>query len=98
MTRKDYILIADSIKTARENWEGFTPEAQEAIDGLARGLASKLAGDNDRFKTSTNTAENGFDYDVQAWYAGGVYVRCGHPDAMACQCYGRIHEGEKVSR
>jgi len=53
MTRKDYILIADSIKTARENWEGFTPEAQEAIDGLARGLASKLAGDNDRFNRET---------------------------------------------
>lgn len=49
MTRKDYVLIADSIKASRDNWEGFTAEAQEAIDGLARGLASKLAGENDRF-------------------------------------------------
>jgi len=49
MTRKDYVMIADSIKASRENWEGFTPEAQDAIDGLARSLASKLAQDNDRF-------------------------------------------------
>ena len=49
MTRKDYVMVADSIKASRENWEGFTPEAQEAIDGLARSLASKLAQDNARF-------------------------------------------------
>ena len=49
MTRKDYELIADTIKASRDNWEGFTPESQEAIDGLARSLASKLQADNDRF-------------------------------------------------
>jgi len=49
MTRKDYVMVADSIKASRENWEGFTPDAQEAIDGLARSLASKLAQDNARF-------------------------------------------------
>jgi hypothetical protein len=49
MTRKDYVIIADSIKASRENWEGFTPEAQDAIDGLARSLSSKLQADNDRF-------------------------------------------------
>ena len=49
MTRKDYVIIADSIKASRENWEGFTPESQEAIDGLARSLASKLQADNARF-------------------------------------------------
>jgi hypothetical protein len=49
MTRKDYVIIADSIKASRENWEGFTPEAQDAIDGLARSLSSKLQEDNDRF-------------------------------------------------
>jgi hypothetical protein len=53
MTRKDYVLIADAIKNSRDNWEGFTPEAQEAIDGLARSLASKLAGDNPRFNRET---------------------------------------------
>jgi hypothetical protein len=46
MTRKDYVIIADSIKASRENWEGFTPEAQEAIDGLARKVASALWRDN----------------------------------------------------
>lgn len=46
MTRKDYVIIADSIKASRENWEGFTPESQEAIDGLARSLASALWRDN----------------------------------------------------
>jgi hypothetical protein len=49
MTRKDYVIIADTIKASRDNWEGFTPEAQEALDGLARKLASKLQADNDRF-------------------------------------------------
>ena len=47
-------------------------------------------------RTSINTAENGYDYARQARYVGGVYVRCGHPDAMACDCYGRLHEGEAV--
>lgn len=46
MTRKDYVIIADSIKASRDNWEGFTPEAQEAIDGLARKIASALWLDN----------------------------------------------------
>lgn len=49
MTRKDYVMIADSIKASRENWEGFTPESQEAIDGLARSLATKLQADSPRF-------------------------------------------------
>ena len=53
MTRKDYVLIADSIKTARDNWDGFTPEAREAIDGLARSLASKLGQENPRFNRET---------------------------------------------
>lgn len=37
---------------------------------------------------------NGFDYKNQAWVEGGKYVRCGHPESMACGCYGRDHEGE----
>jgi hypothetical protein len=49
MTRKDYVMIANSIKASRDNWEGFTPEAQEAIEGLARSLATKLQSDNPRF-------------------------------------------------
>jgi hypothetical protein len=36
-----------------------------------------------------------FDYAKQAWVVDGRYVRCGHPEAMNCQCYGRLHEGER---
>jgi hypothetical protein len=46
---------------------------------------------------SINTALNGYDYDNQAWYMNGVYVRCGHPEDMDCGCYGKLHQGEKVS-
>jgi hypothetical protein len=35
-----------------------------------------------------------FDYENQAWVINGRYVRCGHPDHMNCQCYGKVHEGE----
>jgi hypothetical protein len=38
---------------------------------------------------------NGFDYSRQAWVKDGCYVRCGHPEAMNCGCYGRTHEGEQ---
>ena len=48
-------------------------------------------------RTSTNTTLDGYDYDKQAWYQNGVYVRCGHPDAMACGCYGRENEGMAVT-
>jgi hypothetical protein len=37
---------------------------------------------------------NGFDYTRQSWVIGGKYVRCGHPEAMNCRCYGRTHEGQ----
>ncbi len=35
-----------------------------------------------------------YDYENQAWVVDGVYVRCGHDKSMACNCFGRIHEGE----
>ncbi len=35
-----------------------------------------------------------FDYGNQAWIVNGIYERCGHPEEMACGCYGRIHAGE----
>ena len=38
-----------------------------------------------------------FDYDKQAWVKDGKYIRCGHPDAMKCKCYGKLHEGEGAS-
>jgi hypothetical protein len=39
---------------------------------------------------------NYFDYDKQAWVIGGVYQRCGHPETMRCDCYGRIHAGKRA--
>ncbi len=38
-----------------------------------------------------------FDYENQAWIVGGLYERCGHPEEMACGCYGRHHAGENAS-
>ena len=35
-----------------------------------------------------------FDYVNQAWIVNGHYIRCGHPDNMQCDCYGRLHQGE----
>lgn len=42
-----------------------------------------------------NTLHNGYDYDNQAWIINGKYVRCGHPQEMNCNCYGRLYEGEE---
>lgn len=49
MTRKDYELIAGVIKGSMENWDGFTPEAEEALRGLARSLSHKLGDYNPNF-------------------------------------------------
>lgn len=38
---------------------------------------------------------NGYDYKNQAWVLKGLYVRCGHPESMSCNCYGRINEGKE---
>jgi hypothetical protein len=39
---------------------------------------------------------DGYDYANQAWVVDGKYVRCGHPESMACGCYGRVHAGEET--
>lgn len=39
---------------------------------------------------------DGYDYTNQAWFFKGVYVTCGHPSSMNCQCFGRLHAGEAV--
>jgi hypothetical protein len=49
MTKKDFQLIAGVINGSMQNWDGFTPEAQEAIIGLARSLSIKLQDTNPRF-------------------------------------------------
>jgi hypothetical protein len=48
-------------------------------------------------RMSANTEQDGYDYDNQAWYQNGVYVLCGHPASFDCDCYGKLHAGEKVS-
>jgi len=40
---------------------------------------------------------NGYDYDNQAWVIDGKYVRCGHPENVNCNCYGKEHEGEQTN-
>ena len=35
-----------------------------------------------------------FDYTTQAWIRDGKYIDCGHPKAMICGCFGRVHKGE----
>jgi len=40
----------------------------------------------------------GYDYDNQAWVIDGRYVRCGHPETMDCDCYGKINKGKKTKR
>ena len=47
-------------------------------------------------RLSIDTPLDGYDYINQAWYRGGVYIRCGHPAAMQCECYGLINEGKAV--
>lgn len=41
-----------------------------------------------------NRLMNGYDYINQAWVLGGVYVKCGHPQEMNCNCYGTANEGK----
>lgn len=40
---------------------------------------------------------NGYDYENQAWVLNGRYVRCGHPDTMKCDCFGRLHQNQEVA-
>jgi len=39
------------------------------------------------------TLFNGYDYTNQAWVLNGMYVPCGHPSTMNCNCYGTEHAG-----
>jgi len=38
-----------------------------------------------------------YDYTNQAWVVNGHYIKCGHPDSMDCDCYGKLHAGEKCT-
>lgn len=39
---------------------------------------------------------DGYDYENQSWIVEGKYIRCGHPEEMDCECFGKIHEGQTV--
>jgi hypothetical protein len=41
-------------------------------------------------------ARGRYDYDNQAWVVDGLYQTCGHPEAMRCTCYGKLHAGEQA--
>ena len=38
---------------------------------------------------SEDKAKYSYDYDKQVWIVEGKYQRCGHPEAMNCNCYGK---------
>ena len=38
-----------------------------------------------------------YDYDKQCWTIQGIIQSCAHPDAMRCDCYGRLHAGECIT-
>ena len=50
---------------------------------------------NNQYKE--NKLFNGYDYNNQAWVLNGIYQRCGHPITMDCNCYGKLHKGEKYN-
>jgi len=41
-------------------------------------------------------AKLSYDYDKQVWIIDGKYQRCGHPESINCDCYGRLHANEEV--
>lgn len=53
---------------------------------------------NDHYDAENGKLIKGYDYKNQAWIRDGKYVRCGHLESMKCNCYGRLHEGEKADK
>jgi len=37
--------------------------------------------------------ETYYDYDNQCWIKSGIIQRCGHPESMNCNCFGRHWAG-----
>ena len=37
-----------------------------------------------------------YDYDKQCWIVDGLYTNCGHSQHLDCNCWGRLHHGEKA--
>ena len=49
-----------------------------------------------RLYYSKDKSDYSFDYEKQVWIKGGVYIDCGHPKHMKCNCFGRLHKDEKA--
>jgi hypothetical protein len=52
-----------------------------------------MAQSKDIFAARHVTPAVAYDYINQAWVKDGRYIACGHPESMACGCYGRVHAG-----
>jgi hypothetical protein len=46
--------------------------------------------------TKFGVIKNGYSYAHQCWIENFIIQRCGHPDSLDCQCFGKIHEGEQA--
>lgn len=57
------------------------------------GKTNSIAAGNTWAESEVKGTRN-YDYDNQAWIVNGKYIRCGHPESMNCNCYGKLHEGE----
>ena len=49
-----------------------------------------------RNEYKNNKLHNGYDYKNQCWVTNGLIEKCGHPEEMECDCYGRTHQGEQT--
>ena len=49
---------------------------------------------SDQIMNTEGRLMDGYDYENQAWVKRGRYIRCGHPEGMDCNCYGKLHEAE----
>lgn len=47
-------------------------------------------------KSTVITPVIAYDYINQAWVRAGRYIACGHPESMACRCYGKVNAGREA--
>lgn len=81
----------------RCNRERIRREAQPP-DQEGDDMHDRPTGHAEQHRRGQQPARPVFDYDRQAWIdADGRYLRCGHPEAIDCRCWGRLHEGERAA-
>ena len=68
------------------------------VDNVSQDNVNEVCSQPDIIDEISEVRSCFYDYNNQAWVTNGVYQRCGHPDSMNCQCYGRIHEGETYTK